>query len=211
MNDIKRECTLWIESDTWKRDNTKFQVQLCFKRSLYLHPNFDKEQHANDSQKVYKGDAFYLGFHFNWRRYYSVILANFILRCLLSSQHENGEKLNRFLTYKGLNVMRCAIWCNLYNLKNVKNTHGELLILVKLQADVCKFTKINTPPWMLFTFLKLYKWYQIAQRTTNHQRDVKCYVAVFIRRLLNVIQLMHFFYTILLEWALCRKNLSKPL
>ena len=128
-----------------------------------------------------------------------MILANFILRCLLSSQHENGEKLNRFHTYKGLNVMRCAIWCNLYNLKNVKNTHGEFLILVKLQADACKFTKINTPPWMLFTFLKLYKWYQIAQRTTNHQRDVKCYVAVFIRRLLNVIQLMHFFYTILLE------------
>ena len=25
-------------------------------------------------------------------------------------------------------------------------------------------TKSNTPPWMLFTFLELYKWYQIAQR-----------------------------------------------
>ena len=25
----------------------------------------------------------------------------------------------------------------------------------------------NTPPWVLFTFLKLHKWYQIAQRTTN--------------------------------------------
>ena len=28
--------------------------------------------------------------------------------------------------------MRCAIWCHLYNLKNVKNTHGGVLILVKL-------------------------------------------------------------------------------
>ena len=31
--------------------------------------------------------------------------------------------------------MRCAIWYHLYNLKNVKNTHGEVLILVKLQAQ----------------------------------------------------------------------------
>ena len=30
--------------------------------------------------------------------------------------------------------MRCAIWYHLYNLKNMKNTHGGVLILVKLQA-----------------------------------------------------------------------------
>ena len=30
--------------------------------------------------------------------------------------------------------MRRAIWYNLYNLKNVKNAHGEVLLLVKLQA-----------------------------------------------------------------------------
>ena len=28
----------------------------------------------------------------------------------------------------------------------------------------CNFTKINTPPWVFFTFFKLYKWYQNAQR-----------------------------------------------
>ena len=28
------------------------------------------------------------------------------------------------------------------------------------------FTKINTAPWVFFTFFKLYKWYQISQRTT---------------------------------------------
>ena len=28
--------------------------------------------------------------------------------------------------------MRCAIWYHLYNLKNVKNTHGGVLLLVKL-------------------------------------------------------------------------------
>ena len=30
--------------------------------------------------------------------------------------------------------MCCAIWHHLYNLKNVKNTYGGVLILVKLQA-----------------------------------------------------------------------------
>ena len=49
------------------------------------------------------------------------------------------------------------IWYRLYNQKTVKNTHGGVLLLVKLQA------KINTPPWVFFTFFKLYKWYQIAQ------------------------------------------------
>ena len=33
-------------------------------------------------------------------------------------------------------AMRCAIWFHLYNLKNVKNTHGGVLLLVKLQAFV---------------------------------------------------------------------------
>ena len=32
-------------------------------------------------------------------------------------------------------VMRCAIWYHLYYLKNVKNTHGGVLISVKLQAE----------------------------------------------------------------------------
>ena len=32
-------------------------------------------------------------------------------------------------------VMRCAIWYHLYNFKNVKNAHGGMLLLVKLQAS----------------------------------------------------------------------------
>ena len=39
----------------------------------------------------------------------------------------------------------------------MKNTHGGVLILEN-------FTKIDTPPWVFFTFFKLYKYYQIAQR-----------------------------------------------
>ena len=43
----------------------------------------------------------------------------------------------------------------MYNLKNVKITHGG--------AKACNFTKSNTPPWVFFKYFKLCKWYQIAQ------------------------------------------------
>lgn len=36
----------------------------------------------------------------------------------------------------------------------------KVLLLVKLQAAAIHFTVINTPPWVYFTFYKLYKWYQ---------------------------------------------------
>ena len=86
-----------------------------------------------------------------------------------------------YVAYKGSqncfsrsNVMRCAIWYDLHYLKIVKNTHGGVLIEVELQAEAfrlnasaCNFTKINTPQWVFLTFFKLYKWYQIAPRTTN--------------------------------------------
>ena len=39
--------------------------------------------------------------------------------------------------------MLCTIWYHLYSLKNVKNTRGEVLLLVKLQAEACNFTKSN--------------------------------------------------------------------
>ena len=54
-----------------------------------------------------------------------------------------------------------SIWSHLYNLKNVKNTDSGVLLLVKLQV-----TKSNIPPWVFFTFFKLYKWYEIVQRIT---------------------------------------------
>ena len=67
---------------------------------------------------------------------------------------------------RGYILMRCAIWYHLCNLKNVKNTHGGVLLLVKSQAKACNFNKSNTPPWLFVTFFKLHKQYQIVQRIT---------------------------------------------
>ena len=47
--------------------------------------------------------------------------------CFISCLYENAE-------YK-IYVVRCVIWYHLYNLKNLKNTYGGVLILVKLQAE----------------------------------------------------------------------------
>ena len=42
-------------------------------------------------------------------------------------------------------------WYHLYNLENVKNTNG-IMLLFKLQAKACNFTtKSNIPPWVFFT------------------------------------------------------------
>ena len=38
-------------------------------------------------------------------------------------------------------------------------------------AKFSKLVKSNTPPWVFVTFFKLYKWYQIAQRTTYASID----------------------------------------
>ena len=38
------------------------------------------------------------------------------------------------------------------------------LYVMRCTLKACNFTKINTPPWVFFTFFKLYKWYQIVQR-----------------------------------------------
>ena len=39
--------------------------------------------------------------------------------------------------------MRCTIWYNLYNLKNVKNTYRGVLRLVKLQTSACNLLKVK--------------------------------------------------------------------
>ena len=40
-------------------------------------------------------------------------------------------------------VMRFAIWYHLYNSKNVKNTHGGVLLLVKLQLEPATLLKVT--------------------------------------------------------------------
>ena len=68
-----------------------------------------------------------------------------------------------FRNYINRNVTFYTIWYHLHNLKNVQNIHGGVILLVKLQAEACKFTKSITPSQGFFTFSILYKLQQIAQ------------------------------------------------
>ena len=50
-------------------------------------------------------------------------------------------------------VMLWAFWYHLLNLKNVKNTHGGVLLLPKVQAEAYNFTtNSSTTPSVFFTF-----------------------------------------------------------
>ena len=79
--------------------------------------------------------------------------------------------------------------CHLDNLRNLKNSHGGVLLLVKMQDEACIFTKGNTPPWMFFTFFKQYKCYLIAQcisylvRMSENQDQDKDSIAILSRNI----------------------------
>ena len=38
----------------------------------------------------------------------------------------------------------------------------------------CNFTKINTPPWVFFTFFKLYKWYRTNGTKSRNASQIRC-------------------------------------
>ena len=60
-----------------------------------------------------------------------------------------------------LRIHMCCALCDLVPFVQFKKREKHpwgVLILVKLQAAACNFNKINTPPWVFFTFFKLYKW-----------------------------------------------------
>ena len=63
--------------------------------------------------------------------------------------------LNLHILYDTPYVMFCGISHHFCNLKNVKNTHGGVLLLVKLHAkSLIAFAKTNTSPWIFFHFFK---------------------------------------------------------
>ena len=52
-------------------------------------------------------------------------------------------------------MLESVIWYHLYNLKNVKNTHGGVLILVKLQAKSRNARKCQPESFFLMIMFQL--------------------------------------------------------
>ena len=70
-----------------------------------------------------------------------------IIRSIVSMARRYEKFFFRIADLTNDNTMLCAIWYHLYNLKNVKNTHGGVLLLIKLQpkkrATLLKVTLLD--------------------------------------------------------------------
>ena len=142
---------MWIKWNKHPNQHTIFSQSYLRATSLIIHTN------KSNSDASFKNII--LSCSCQWYSINKTYAKSFYFSEQSLFLHFDSSQLQNFI-----HVVLCAIWHHLYNLKNVENTHGGKLILVKLQASACNFTKINTPPWVFFTFFKLYKWCQIAQR-----------------------------------------------
>ena len=59
-------------------------------------------------------------------------------------------------------MIHCAVWYHLYKLKIVKNTDGEVVLFLNLEA-----VKEALLHGCFSCFFKLYEWYKIVQSITN--------------------------------------------
>ena len=129
---------------------------------------FNKSQAYNVIEKETLAQVFSCEFSDFFRN--TFFIAHFrwlLIKCLVIKPFASNFFTTQFVTQHIVTkvfVMFCVIWYYLYN---SKNTHRRVLLLVKLQAFSLHFIKTNTPPWVFFTFFKLYKCYQIAQVLPN--------------------------------------------
>ena len=83
---------------------------------------------------------------------------------------ENKVQFRVFIKY---DVLRDLLWFVELK-KNAKNIHEWMLLLVNLQGKVCKFTKSNTPPWVILCFLNGPKCHQSTQSVSYMLSNSQC-------------------------------------
>ena len=67
-----------------------------------------------------------------------------------------------------------------------------ILILAKIFYIILLHVKSNSPPWVFFTFLKLYKWYRIAQRITCFQNKNQVTRVTSVDRIIDLRQIRQY-------------------
>ena len=90
-------------------------------------------------------------------------------------------------------MVRCTIWYYLYNFEKCEKHRWRSVNFRKVAGN---FTKISTLSWVFFTFFKLYKWYQTAQRTTYilsyvWVRSSNKMIPIYFLRLSKVWRILH--------------------
>ena len=103
--------------------------------------------------------------------------------------------INRSTEHPSSYKMFCAIWWHLCNLKNMKSTHGGMLLLRNLlaEAEAWNLTNSNTTPWVFFTFFKLYKWYRIMQSIIYNFNK-------FSKKLARIVKRVSTFFLWIFRW-----------
>ena len=134
-------------------------VLIIFSRSSFIQRgknNFSPNFPGFPGVCVARGQNFVKIWEFknNWKNSLEVFSFTWIYFKHEKKKKKQKKSRNSIDNWSQIYEMRCAIWYHLCNLKNIKNTHGSMLLLVKLQA--------LGPRREFFTFFQLYKWYQIA-------------------------------------------------
>ena len=112
-------------------------------------------------------------FHTLFWCFYSLLWTS---KCRLGANSSAFPKRQYFIQ------KRSDIWDALHHLvpfKSMKNTHGGVLLLIKLLGLVCNCTKRIFPSFGIFHIFQIYKWYQIAQRVSYGLRIIACIANFF--------------------------------
>ena len=75
-------------------------------------------------------------------------MSEVVRRLIIKLHFQNGQSYKGLIApifgrkwlYYYLRETLCATWYHFCNLKKVKNNHGRVLLLVKLQAEISNFT-----------------------------------------------------------------------
>ena len=105
---------------------------------------------------------------------------------------------NVFPMFTWIFETRCAIWHHLYNLKNLKSTHRDVLFLVFLQTDCTDGTKSRNAPHFVLSWLVLIN-SSINSHTIINNLLYSAVMKKFYRNKRNVLFLIVFsvFFTVL--------------
>ena len=95
-----------------------------------------------------------------------------------------NKRISYVSTVWTIYVMLCMIWYHSYNFKNLKNTHGGVLL------SACNFPKSITPSWLFLKFLKLCKCYQIVQSISYKHTNQTVFISAYTTTL------SHFFFLV---------------
>ena len=101
----------FLEKSELKLSNAAFTLRKTYVKTFAVSRNFSKTKNFVSVKKV--------------------------TNCLVGNKTvDRQNNPNNFFATEvwNTNFMRCAIWHHLYNLKNIENTHGRVLLLVKLQV-----------------------------------------------------------------------------